>query len=291
MSLELVNSIEASLAKILGPGDKAVVVAEKSLLLEQEERVKKDIASHWDRRSRWFDGEQGLRTERQENAWRDLLHSELGEPSVRALDVGTGTGVLAILLAELGHRSTGCELSPRMLEVAKRNAQVRGAEVTWELGDAENLSQADGTFDLVVNRNVLWTLPDPLRALSEWHRVLVPGGRLLVIDGDWFDRPLSYRIQQLLATVLVLVTKRRNPWPAIRRRRSKYQNQFEGRLTLMRPGSRQKILDLIARAGFEEIQTRLLPEIDKAEKSDLTLAQKWMRPHRFYSISASKALS
>ncbi len=256
-----------------------------------DSELKREIAGHWDKRSRWFDGEQGLRNEVQDRAWSQLLRSELGDAPLATLDVGTGTGVLAILLAELGHRSCGVELSPGMLEIAQKNAEKRDVEVSWHVGDAENLSFEDETFDLVINRNVLWTLPDPARALQEWQRVLKPGGLLMILDGNWFDRSLGHRLQQFLATMLATAKTGKNPWHAIRRRRKDYSNHFEKHLSLMRPGSRQKILDLVQKTGFRDLESRWLPEIDKAEKSGLSMEQRLMRPHNFYIVKAAKDLS
>lgn len=253
--------------------------------------LKEEIAGHWNKRSRWFDAEQGLRNEAQVRAWSHLLHNEVGDAPLTTLDVGTGTGVLAMLLAELGHRSSGVELSPGMLEQAKKNAEQRNVEVSWHLGDAERLTFEDDTFDLVINRNVLWTLPNPERAVQEWRRVLKPGGRLIIIDGTWFDRPLGFRIQKLLATVVATTKNGKNPWHAIRRRRKDYSNRFEQHLSLMRPGNRQKILELVRQTGFLDLESRWLPEIDKAEKSGLSMEQRLMRSARFYIVKATKNLS
>jgi ubiquinone/menaquinone biosynthesis C-methylase UbiE len=57
--------------------------------------------------------------------------------------------------------------------------------IRFEEGDAEQLPFAPGGFDLAISRHVLWTLPHPEAAIEEWIRVLRPGGRLVVVDGQF----------------------------------------------------------------------------------------------------------
>ena len=104
----------------------------------------------------------------------------LGRPVAageRVLDVGCGTGWLAAGLrrAVPAARVVGCDLSAGML----RQATVAGA---WPLvqADAARLPLRDGALDLVVTRGVLHHLPDLDAALAEWHRVLRPGGAVVV---------------------------------------------------------------------------------------------------------------
>ena len=104
-----------------------------------------------------------------------------------ALDVGCGTGFLALELAARGHRVTGIDFAPAMLAGARDKAAAQGLAVRFEQGDAEQLPYPDGSFDLVISRHVLWTLPHPEAALDEWLRVLRPGGRLAVIDGAQYN--------------------------------------------------------------------------------------------------------
>jgi ubiquinone/menaquinone biosynthesis C-methylase UbiE len=53
--------------------------------------------------------------------------------------------------------------------------------------DAENLLFKDSTFDVAVSRNLIWTLPDPEKALKEWRRVLKPSGSHIASDGMWMN--------------------------------------------------------------------------------------------------------
>jgi ubiquinone/menaquinone biosynthesis C-methylase UbiE len=250
--------------------------------------LKRTLAAYWDERSRGFERAQGIRVERQHEAWLAFLGLALGPPSRRVLDVGTGTGFLALLAAELGHEVKGLDLSPGMVERAKELAGERGLKAKFAVADAEGLPETEGTYERVINRNVLWTLPEPEKALADWYRVLEPGGSLVVVDGDWFDEPLSYRFQRFLGSVLILLATRRNPWAARRRLRRGYDGSFEKHLPLRSPGNRRRFPELIAAAGFTDVRLVDLPEIDAAEKARLKLAERLVQPHRFFAVTARK---
>lgn len=103
------------------------------------------------------------------------------------LDVGTGTGYFAILLARSGHRVTGVDLTCAMLAEAEANARGEGVSVRFLEMDAQALTFPDESFDAVVTRNLTWTLPDPEKAYRAWHRVLRPGGVLLNFDAAYAE--------------------------------------------------------------------------------------------------------
>lgn len=152
------------------------------------------IRSHWDRRAVSFDGDSdhGLVSEAQRRAWRDVLASVVGEPPRQVLDAGCGTGSLTILLAELGHTVTGVDMAPRMLERARQKGEAAALSLRLRLEDVTALGDADGSYDVVVARHVVWTLPDPEQAIREWFRILRPGGCLAIIEGRWsLDRPAA----------------------------------------------------------------------------------------------------
>ena len=115
--------------------------------------------------------------------------------SLNILDVGTGTGFFAILLAEKGHRVEGIDLTPAMLEEARTLAKQRNLDITFREMDAQNLLYPDAVFDVVISRNLTWTLPDPERAYASWFRVLKPGGVLLNFDADYAAHVRSHSVQ------------------------------------------------------------------------------------------------
>jgi ubiquinone/menaquinone biosynthesis C-methylase UbiE len=103
----------------------------------------------------------------------------------RALDVATGTGNLALALAPHVRRVTGLDLTPEMLDQARRVAAERGIEnVEWVLGNAEELPFQAGSLDLWTCRVAAHHFHHLELSLVEALRVLRPGGRVLVIDSS-----------------------------------------------------------------------------------------------------------
>lgn len=151
------------------------------------EAVKEKIRARWNGMAETFDQcpGHGVQSACEEQEWKAVLIQELGEQPLKILDVGTGTGFLAMLLAEMGHTVTGVDIADNMLHQAIRKAADKNFLIDFQTGDAEQLPFADGMFDAVVNRHVFWTMPQPEKAASEWLRVIKPGGRLVIIDGDW----------------------------------------------------------------------------------------------------------
>jgi ubiquinone/menaquinone biosynthesis C-methylase UbiE len=99
------------------------------------------------------------------------------------LDVATAVGHTALALAPHAHRVVGVDLTPAMLEVARRLAAERGvSNVLFLEGDAERLPFGDNSFDLVTCRIAAHHFPNVALFCREATRVLRPGGRLLVVD-------------------------------------------------------------------------------------------------------------
>ena len=152
--------------------------------------VKQQVAAHWDRRAASFDEDFGhsIHTPAERAAWDRILDLVIPKrPSLAALDAGCGTGFLSLEMAARGHRVTGVDFAPAMIAAARRKAAMQGLDIHFEKGDAEALPFPPGSFDLVISRHVLWTLPHPEAAIDEWKRVLRPGGRLAIIDGSRYD--------------------------------------------------------------------------------------------------------
>ena len=150
-------------------------------------RIKELVRQHWDSRAAEFDKEasHGLLNDTQSRAWHELISRIAGTAALDVLDVGCGTGFLSLLLAELGHRVTGIDVAGAMLAMAHRKAAERGLTVDFRHADAEAPDLPAGSFDLVVERHVLWTLPDPALALDNWRQLLRPNARLVLIEGHW----------------------------------------------------------------------------------------------------------
>ena len=156
-------------------------------------------------------------TTAQRQKWSNCLHAEITKQypdcpaeNLRVLEVGTGPGFFAIILCELGYDVTAIDLTPAMLEEAKKNAgeafknagetdknvgesaqktdgsAKKAGRIKWMEMNAEDLQFEEDSFDVVISRNLTWNLPHPDKAYAEWVRVLRPGGLLLNFDANWY---------------------------------------------------------------------------------------------------------
>ena len=107
-----------------------------------------------------------------------LVHFAGVRPGDSVLDVGCGTGVVAITAARAGAKVDGLDLTPDLLEHARRNQAIAGCEVEWTEGDAEALPYPDSSFDVVLSQFGHMFAPRPDVALAEMRRVLKPSGRI-----------------------------------------------------------------------------------------------------------------
>jgi ubiquinone/menaquinone biosynthesis C-methylase UbiE len=105
-------------------------------------------------------------------------------PGSRALDVATGGGHTALRAARMGWRVTAGDLSPRMLESARKLLGDEGLELETHLFAAEDMPFPDGSFDLVTVRSAPHHFSSPAKFVAEAARVLRPGGHFLLIDGS-----------------------------------------------------------------------------------------------------------
>jgi len=94
----------------------------------------------------------------------------------KVLDVGCGTGVVAVTAARNGAVVDGIDLTPELLDHAAENCRIAGVDVTLREGDVEELPFADGEFDFVLSQFAHIFAPRPEVAIAEMLRVLKPGG-------------------------------------------------------------------------------------------------------------------
>jgi len=94
----------------------------------------------------------------------------------RVLDVGCGTGVVAVTAARRGAQVSGLDLTPALLEQARENSRIAGVSIEWLEGDAESLPFEDAAFDVVLSEFGHMFAPRPEVAVAEMLRVLKPGG-------------------------------------------------------------------------------------------------------------------
>ncbi|GAA0474446.1 methyltransferase domain-containing protein [Streptomyces olivaceiscleroticus] len=155
-------------------------------------------AGYWESAAERFDDEpdHGLRDPEVRAAWAARLQSWLPAEPSDVLDLGCGTGSMALLAAEQGHRVTGVDRSPRMVEAAR--AKLAEWDARLLIGDAARPPVTERQFDVVLVRHVLWALPDPETVLRSWARLLRPGGRLILIEGRWGEAdPVGFTATEL----------------------------------------------------------------------------------------------
>jgi ArsR family transcriptional regulator len=158
-------------------------------------RKEKETRSYFDRVAATF-GEQDLPGRTWEGLARSLLQLA---PKVRYVDLGIGDGLLTLMLAQIAERITAVDISPEMLNQLKIRAGKRGLDnIDCVEGEIEDLPLEDHSFDVAVLSQALHHAKQPEQALAEARRVLVPGGRLLVIDllahnEDWVRDRLQHR--------------------------------------------------------------------------------------------------
>jgi ubiquinone/menaquinone biosynthesis C-methylase UbiE len=129
----------------------------------------------------------------QRGVWKQVLTEQISArfpgrtpEQIHILEIDTGPGFFAILLAEAGYRVTAIDLTPSMLEEARRNAGMLADRIDFIEMNAEALSFPSENFDVILSRNVTWNLLDPELAYAEWARVLKPGGLLMTFDANWY---------------------------------------------------------------------------------------------------------
>jgi len=127
---------------------------------------------------------------------------ERAQGSVLEVAIGTGRN---LPFYPAGVNITGLELSPQMLAIARRRATDLGLNVDLHEGDAHQLPFVDNSFDTVVCALSLCAIPDPVAAITQMHRVLRPGGRLLLLDHIASTWPPLY-IGQWLVERLTIAT-------------------------------------------------------------------------------------
>ncbi len=110
----------------------------------------------------------------------------------QVMDLACGTGNISIPLARRGAHVTGVDIAPNLLEQARERAETEGLQISFEEGDAEQLSYPDASFDAVVTMFGAMFAPQPERVVEECARVLKPGGLLAM--ANWTPGGLAGRM-------------------------------------------------------------------------------------------------
>ena len=202
------------------------------------------IDDYWDHRARVYDDAQhvGGRDAVDRELWGRVWDAALPAPPARVLDLGTGSGHAAFVLAALGHEVTGLDSSAGMLEIARDRAAEPGTEgeaPVFVLGDACDPDLDEASVDVVTSRYLMWTLREPLAALRRWHRLLRPGGTLAVVDSTWFDDGIEGSPQEFIRSY----------------------GELMGELPLAAAGSIDATAEVVRAAGYTDVTVTPLTEV------------------------------
>ncbi|MHB9292547.1 putative 2-methoxy-6-polyprenyl-1,4-benzoquinol methylase [Hollandina sp. SP2] len=189
--------------------------------------LREEMQSRWNTDGVHYDEipAHGIQDKQEGLPWT-ILFSSVSQREAKVLDVGTGTGFVALLAAAQGLAVTGLDWSETMLSQARKKAAARRLKVQWVQGLTETTPFQDNTFSLLCARHVLWTLAEPVRAFREWRRVLQPGGK---VYADYAPRTADQDIGH------------------------HYSEETERKLSLNQGASPEEVMALFREAGFEDV--------------------------------------
>ena len=167
------------------------------------DRMDTSIRDHWSSRAEGYGNfvRRSYDAPKERLAWQNLYREVLGDRNGEILDCGCGPGTVSLRMSDMGYKMTAMDFSEDMLEEARKNADRYGFNIDFHQGDAEKNPFSDEQFDVVISQYMLWTVPHPEKVMSEWFRILKPGGLVFYIDGDWFNDPRNTRLRRFISRV------------------------------------------------------------------------------------------
>lgn len=169
-------------------------VLDRGKVRDMSKTLLEKIDQYWDNRAEGYskvNQEELLGVQRMR--WLSVIREKMEEvypnhqPSdIHVLDIGTGPGFFAIILAEAGYKVTAIDYTKAMLEQAKHNAGEMSKHICFQQMDGQQLTFPEDSFDVIVSRNLTWVLVSPVKAYHSWKSVLKKGGLLLNFDANWY---------------------------------------------------------------------------------------------------------
>jgi len=226
-----------------------------------------DIRRYWDEDAATYDDSPQHRPTDPmvRAAWAAALATALPPPPARVLDAGAGTGFLSLVAAQLGHRVTALDLSPGMLERLRARAAGAGLDVETVVGPATD--PPGDRFDAVVERHLLWTLPDPAAALAAW-RGAAPNGQHVLVESLW-GQVDPFEVIRAAAT-RVLHRMRRTP----PEHHAEYAPELRGSLPLGSGTHPGRLTTMVTGAGWRAPRLHRLRDVEWAERMALPIPER-----------------
>lgn len=242
--------------------------------------VHDQIRDFWNRDSRTYDdsASHAVSDPLEAAAWRAALRRVLPDPGSKVLDAGAGTGALSLLAAELGYEVTALDLSEGMLSKARLKAKASGIELTFVVGPAAK--PPPGPFDAVMERHVLWTMPDPVTVLRAWRDVVIPDGRLVLFEGVWgADTPTQKakdRAAEALRRAFGVEDHHHAPYPA----------DVLAQLPLAEMTSPNPLIGMVHEAGWRRLRIQRLRDVEWASMQHERWPLGWLEHRPRYTLVA-----
>lgn len=220
------------------------------------------------------------RTQVELAAWRGALRRLLPDPPATVLDVGAGTGFLTLLLTDLGYQVTALDLSSRMLAQLRTKTTDRGHDV--QIVEGEAAQPPPGDFDVVIERHLLWTLPQPDRALDAW-RAVASSGRLVLLESLWGAAAGSGEAAR---------ARGRAALARLRGQESAHHAEYDSDLRARLPmggGTRvEQLLELVSASDWGAPRLHRLTDVEWAVRSALPLPDQLLGTTPRYAVLAGR---
>lgn len=160
-----------------------------------QEPLIEEIEEYWTNRAEGYSevNQKELAGEQKEK-WLRVLQQKIKNhfptkkpQEIKVLDIGTGPGFFAIILATAGYQVTAVDYTEAMLEEARDNAGALAEQIHFQRMDGQQLDFAPESFDVIISRNLTWVLTRPDKAYHSWREVLKTGGLMLNFDANWYS--------------------------------------------------------------------------------------------------------
>lgn len=191
----------------------------------------------------------------------------MGAEPRRILELACGTGEVTRLLHDLGHDVTALDFSEAMLTKA-RTKHAGKSRLRFLNADAGQTMEPDSAYEAIVCRHLVWTLTDPASAFADWLRILRPGGKLIVYDGDWTKPKPS---GGAWAARVLALWERLVPDPYYDGAMSEKHAAIMRRLPFSEGLTFDRLSPLLGDAGFVSIRERSHESIARAQRHGQSL--------------------